>query len=121
MTSNEAVCAQLGPAADFVFFSTDRVNQAVAKAICAGCPLLEICKDEAARAERGKPEAERFGVFGGTTPAQRYAADPGRVCEDCGTNISDLHELARRCPEDQARHRHEGKLANARHHRRVAA
>lgn len=121
MTGSEAVCAQLGPAADFIFFSTDRVNQAVAKAICAECPLVQACRDMASRAERGKPEAQRHGVFGATTPAQRYAADPGRACEDCGTDISTMHELTRRCPEDQARHRHAMKLANARIHRRVAA
>lgn len=117
MTS-EAICAQLGgTAADQLFFSTDPIHQAVAKSLCAGCPIAALCRDTALAIERGKSEAERFGVFGGTTPAMRYAQDPGRACADCGTSITHLHELARRCPEHQARHRHTEKLANARRNR----
>ncbi len=38
-----------------------------AAALCAGCPVLQQCRDWALRCE------DLHGVYGGTTPEQRYA------------------------------------------------
>lgn len=46
-----------------LFFDVDREPEA--KAMCAGCPFAEGCRDQA-RANR-----EEFGVFGGEDPAER--------------------------------------------------
>jgi hypothetical protein len=116
-----AVCARLDRTmADGIFFGQDTASIAIAKSICATCPLMEACAAQAIEDERGLPTRERHGVFGGLTPAQRRKADPGRSCLDCGADITALPSLARRCEEHQAAHRHEMKLAHARR-QRVAA
>jgi WhiB family redox-sensing transcriptional regulator len=57
-----------------LFFSTGTVQQARAKAICAGCPRLRTCRDEAmATTSGGKPWGE-FGVWGGLTAQERRDA-----------------------------------------------
>jgi WhiB family redox-sensing transcriptional regulator len=49
-------------AVDDLFFSDDRVDEA--KAMCLRCPVRQVCLDHALR-------HENFGVWGGTTPAER--------------------------------------------------
>lgn len=51
-----------------LFYSLDEADIERALALCAGCPVREPCL-EVATAER-----EQFGVWGGTTEAQRRRA-----------------------------------------------
>ena len=46
---------------------------ALALIVCAGCPEKADCLSNALAAEAGEPKAYRFGVFGGTTPDERFA------------------------------------------------
>ncbi len=48
-----------------LWFSEERAVQLRAARLCGGCPLLEACRRLGA--------GERFGVWGGTTPAERGA------------------------------------------------
>lgn len=49
------------------------------KAICAGCPAKLACLEMALDAEGGETLSTRHGVFGGTTPPERYRLNGGRV------------------------------------------
>jgi hypothetical protein len=90
-------CRKLEPVLlDGLFFSEGATEQAVAKAVCATCPLIDACRDRAMTAEKGVPETFRFGVFGGTTPAERAALDTGRECVDCQT-VCDSRSRSPRC------------------------
>jgi WhiB family redox-sensing transcriptional regulator len=42
-----------------------------AKAICAGCPVIQACRDHALMVQ------EPYGVWGGLTVAERAALSPG--------------------------------------------
>ncbi|MGW6007205.1 WhiB family transcriptional regulator [Oerskovia enterophila] len=44
-----------------------------ARTICAGCPVAEACLQVALEAESRSHGALRFGMYGGTTPAERTA------------------------------------------------
>lgn len=57
-----AIGACAAQPADDLFFSDDRVDEA--KATCRKCPVRQVCLDHALR-------HENFGVWGGTTPAER--------------------------------------------------
>ena len=48
---------------------------AAAKEICNRCPEYVACLKNAIKAEMGEPKAYRFGVFGGTTPDERFALE----------------------------------------------
>ena len=45
------------------------------KAVCASCPVAEVCLWSAMAAELGVPVGHRYGIFGGTTPSQRARMD----------------------------------------------
>lgn len=45
------------------FFATDRVGAAIAKAVCAECPVIEYCR------EAGM--SELWGIWGGMTASAR--------------------------------------------------
>lgn len=47
-----------------LFFREDELSIKLAKRVCADCPLQSTCRDYAVA-------AEEFGVWGGTTPAER--------------------------------------------------
>lgn len=91
-----ALCREI-PAADEIFFATDIASVAIAKSVCDLCPLKTQCAREAVEIERGQHSRDRFGIFGGMTPAERAAADPGRECLDCGEVIEGRATNATRC------------------------
>lgn len=91
-----ALCREI-PAADEIFFATDIASVAIAKSVCDLCPLKAQCAREAVEIERGQHSRDRFGIFGGMTPAERAAADPGRECLDCGEAIEGRATHATRC------------------------
>lgn len=45
--------------------SSSNVSEATAEKLCAGCPLLEMCRDYAMEAQ------EPYGIWGGTRPVDR--------------------------------------------------
>lgn len=57
-----------------------------ARAVCASCPVRVQCYTAALAEEAGAAESRRFGVRGGTTPAQRYSIwrRDSSTCERCG-------------------------------------
>lgn len=72
---NEAACAGLP---EDWFFADDAFRQRKAKAVCAECPVLEQCREEA-MAQTRRMAARRelsydYGVFGGMSQDDRYAA-----------------------------------------------
>lgn len=54
------------------FFSQDEEEIEWAREHCQGCQVRAECLADAIRMEKRRPLSERFGVFGGTTPLQRY-------------------------------------------------
>lgn len=52
------------------FFSDEAIDIARAKAICARCPVIAEC------AKAG--QLERWGIWGGKTPAERGVRSPGK-------------------------------------------
>lgn len=44
-----------------------------AMALCAGCPIRWDCVEIAMDAEGGTPARNRFGIFGGLAPGDRFA------------------------------------------------
>ena len=65
-----AIGACAAQAADDLFFSDDRVDEA--KAMCRRCPVRQVCLGHALR-------HESFGVWGGTTPSERDKIRGGRL------------------------------------------
>ncbi|WP_309080305.1 WhiB family transcriptional regulator [Zhihengliuella sp.] len=43
-----------------------------ARRICGRCPLADRCLEMALSMEGGRAAAQRFGMFGGKTPTERY-------------------------------------------------
>lgn len=72
MWDNTAVCATSDPE---LWFSPISPEQRLAQKFCQNCPIIDQCLDYAMRAEHGLPQRSRFGVWGGTTPHQRYRMD----------------------------------------------
>ena len=68
-----AACASIPQEiVDQVFFSTNTRDRMYAKRVCEGCPVREACLRMALDAERGAGLYERYGIFGGTTPVERF-------------------------------------------------
>lgn len=66
-------CADLdAKEADDLFFT--RTYQQMAKAMCKRCPVAAACLAMALEAEGAVYAGERFGVYGGTIPAERARA-----------------------------------------------
>ena len=64
----EVPCASMPlKEADKLFFSESPKRIATAKALCADCPMLDKCLQFAIE------ENIEFGIYGGTTPAERKA------------------------------------------------
>jgi WhiB family redox-sensing transcriptional regulator len=56
----------------------ERQNQRethAAKRLCDGCPVKDDCLADAMRYEAGLGKGSREGIYGGTTPAERYALE----------------------------------------------
>lgn len=95
----QALCSDQGPALWFteVVISDPLPMQeqqlrdiAKARSICAGCPGQRQCREDG--------EREEFGIWGGTTPAQRgFAGDslePRRYCAYCKSELPVGHRSA---------------------------
>ncbi|MFI2350363.1 WhiB family transcriptional regulator [Streptomyces sp. NPDC019443] len=50
----------------------DRRTAALAREICAQCPVAEACLADALASEGSAGHAQRFGIRGGTTPEERF-------------------------------------------------
>lgn len=70
---SRAACTQ---ADDYAFHTPS--NADIAKRICSGCPIVEGCREAALELEKGWGENVRASVFGGMTPAERFAEDRRR-------------------------------------------
>ncbi|MFD8404634.1 WhiB family transcriptional regulator [Streptomyces anulatus] len=100
---------------------------------CLSCPVLLLCRQAAADEERGDGKQSRYGIRGGLTPVQRWAADPhtqagkgkgGRRLAPCGTNAAyDRHVRNGEQPCDPCRRAHNERnvqvRAEARHRRNI--
>ncbi|MFG2763119.1 WhiB family transcriptional regulator [Streptomyces rubiginosohelvolus] len=83
---------------------------------CVGCPVLLLCRQAAADEEHGQGLASRYGIRGGLTPKQRWAADPdtraaqgktGRQLAPCGTPAAyDRHVKRGETADDACRLAH---------------
>jgi WhiB family redox-sensing transcriptional regulator len=69
-TQTEAPCLSVSPE---LFFSEAPKRVAEAKALCATCNDRPSCLSLALKAEAGESLANRFGIFGGMTPEERFA------------------------------------------------
>lgn len=68
----DAACKTADPD---IFFGENLAEIAEAKSICAGCPALSRCRDYAVT-------NEEFGIWGGTTPAERNKLRKGAKVQD---------------------------------------
>ena len=80
----QALCARLDTDPDD-WFPSPRHGPVVADPAarnlaetCGHCPVRETCLALALAYEAGQPREYRFGIWGGKTPRQRAAMDPGR-------------------------------------------
>ncbi|MGW2186608.1 WhiB family transcriptional regulator [Streptomyces sp. NPDC001719] len=69
---SEAVCASVAPE---VFFPAEgnEVLVALAQRLCCQCPVKAACQALALEKEGSARPYMRFGIWGGTTPSERYA------------------------------------------------
>lgn len=86
---DQAACYGI-PTKDYdPWFATGKTPSAeydVARRVCAGCPVRQMCLDEALREEKQGPEADVHGVRGGLTPHERIDLLHGKERpEFCGT------------------------------------
>ena len=70
MDLSEAACTGKSPV---IFDNLNYRDQA--KAICAGCPILAACRESTIQTEKCWGVKARGGVYGGMTPAERFAED----------------------------------------------
>ncbi|MGP4004015.1 WhiB family transcriptional regulator [Streptomyces sp. 8N706] len=68
----DALCKGIEPE---LFFPErgDSRTAALAREICAQCPVVEACLADALQTERGAGHSNRFGIRGGKGPEERYA------------------------------------------------
>jgi WhiB family redox-sensing transcriptional regulator len=66
---DEALCAQSWPDA---WFPGKGETAGRARAICDTCPVKAACRDYADSFEPNRPD-DMFGMYGGESPAERYA------------------------------------------------
>jgi WhiB family redox-sensing transcriptional regulator len=69
-----ALCSDVDPELWFPARDTPNSNDAAAKRICAACPVRDECLQYALTV----PLEEDFGIWGGTTEAERQAMQPER-------------------------------------------
>jgi hypothetical protein len=100
----------LDPSAPAVFEAVEGnpYATAVAKSICAACPVWvrALCLAEEMEAEHGQPAEFRWGIYGGLDPRERTELDRKDGCIVCGGPLCEDGSRAMRCPEHQlGRHR----------------
>lgn len=113
---------------------SDKATTHDAITVCLACPVVLLCRQAAADEERGDGKQSRYGIRGGLTPVQRWAADPhtqagkgkgGRRLAPCGTNAAyDRHTRNGEQPCDPCRRAHNERNVQVRaesRHRRAAA
>lgn len=76
---DQAVCATRADVTvgDLYRRGGGRVPSAI-RAMCAACPVRTPCVEDALRHEGDASRHLRFGIWGGTTPAERHAIAAGR-------------------------------------------
>ncbi|MFJ9573603.1 WhiB family transcriptional regulator [Streptomyces bacillaris] len=94
----------------------DRMGARDAVRTCLSCPVVSLCRQAAAEEERGLGQVSRWGIRGGLTPAQRWAADTstrashgkgGRQLAPCGTPAAyDRHVKRGETADDACRLAH---------------
>lgn len=76
---DEAMCSQVDPEAFFPDTAGRTASQAkaydTARSICHQCPVMQQCREQVMEFERGTSVYQRFGMFGGLTPAERSDLD----------------------------------------------
>lgn len=113
---------------------SDKATTREAIATCLSCPVLLLCRQAAADEERGDGKQSRYGIRGGLTPVQRWAADPhtqagkgkgGRRLAPCGTPAAyDRHVRNGEPVDDPCRLAHNARNVQVRaeaRHRSAAA
>lgn len=82
---DEAMCSQVDPEAFFPDTAGRTASQArqydTARSICHQCPVMQQCREQVMEFERGTSVYQRFGMFGGLTPAERSDLDSSRSSE----------------------------------------
>lgn len=59
------------------WFPERRDDELAPKLACHACPIEKACLEYAMAEERGKSTAMRFGIWGGTTPEERFKLEFG--------------------------------------------
>lgn len=74
-----AICTEV-PDADQIMFPASNHHYELARAICARCPIATriACLEVAMAAEAGQGRTNRFGMFGGLSPAERHTLNEKR-------------------------------------------
>lgn len=68
--------------------AADMAQAEAAKEWCRWCPVIEQCRAFVMQLEAGKAAYLRNGVWGGTTPQERYEADPVAVAKRRKAGVS---------------------------------
>ena len=74
---DDAACRDSG-AEGFFPDSSDPLEYDAPRAVCRACPVREKCLTDQLAWEGGIASGARHGMFGGLTPAERYAVHRGR-------------------------------------------
>jgi hypothetical protein len=64
----DAACLE----SDLDFFDNSQANRWALKRVCATCLIRTECLEMAVQAEQGEWRTHRYGIFGGTTPTERW-------------------------------------------------
>jgi WhiB family redox-sensing transcriptional regulator len=74
-----ALCPQVDPEVFFPNTTGRKLSHAkaydTARSICHQCPVMQQCRADVMEYERGTSVYQRFGMFGGLTPAERSDLD----------------------------------------------
>lgn len=112
---HEAACFGIATREYDPWYATGKTAAAeynVARRVCAGCPVRQMCLEDALTIERTGPEADVHGVRGGLTPNERIALLHGKrrplMCGDKQGTDAGWQRHRRRaqdpCPECQQAH-----------------
>jgi WhiB family redox-sensing transcriptional regulator len=55
-----------------IFFSQTESDEAKAKKVCQGCPVIKECRAFILSWEKGAALEDRFGIYAGLTAAERF-------------------------------------------------
>lgn len=69
----DALCARLAKPDAMYPNPTDTQAVMAARSVCAACPVLAACLQDALAEEGGRTKGDRYGVRAGFTPYQRFA------------------------------------------------